>query len=63
MDIRFSNLEKLGKLINYLEKTLPNKKRIKSYHYIKTKLNFVKYTWDELGSIKLLINKWCKDNK
>lgn len=63
MDIRFSNLEKLGKLINYLEKTLPNKKRIKSNHYSKTKLNFVKYTWDELGSIKLLVNKWCKDNK
>jgi hypothetical protein len=63
MNIRFPNLEKLGKLIDYLEKTLPNQKRIKNNYYIKINLNLVKYTWDELGSIKYLVNKWCEDNK
>lgn len=63
MNIRFNNLEKLGKLIDYLEKTLPNKKRIKSNIHSKINFNFVKYTWDELGSIKCLINNWCENNK
>lgn len=63
MDIRLKNLEKLKELINYLDKILPVKKRTKSnYKNLKIPFDLVKYTWDELGSIKCLVGEWCKSN-
>lgn len=63
MNIRFKNLEKLKELINYLDKVLPVKKRTKSnFKNLKIPFNLVKYTWDELGSIKCLVSEWCKNN-
>jgi hypothetical protein len=63
MNIRFKNLEKLKELINYLDKILPVKKRTKSnYKNLKIPFDLVKYTWDELGSIKCLVSEWCKNN-